>query len=265
MMAAAMFSFVGCKKVEEINNNELPPAKTGTPPGGGEASSSMRTFASFDLFSAEVEKTVAFTLAELVAYEQSINFNSYGKVADQRMEEILRIVDEYAMMEDTILAQTRLAQDIERLVVSSTYLQMVTDKEGEISCETKYFRSPWRYVMNLDRMFKADTLYFKVFESGYASCGSANYTALRNMSEAQFDLLKEDDAIFDIVKYDDGGRGNYGWSVSKTQTSGSNRVTVQLYFSKTFWQKDNYYYNTRIVGSYRAKIWSEKKFYGNGV
>ena len=257
-ISAMILSFAGCKKVEDVNNEM--PLETGVNPGPlYEASTFIRSFATFELLSAEIEQTTGFSLEDLIAYEKNIGFNSYGKVADQRMMEILRVVDYYEAMEDTILAATRAAAEIEQMLSqNATYIHMVTDDEGEISCETKYYRSPFRYVMNIDRMFRVDTLYFKVFEGGHASCGVSNLNALRNLSEAQFDLLEEDDPIFNVCKYDDGTKGgNHGPHKKITKTSGSNRVHVELTYVlySRQWLTPGY----KVDASFRVKTWSEKK------
>jgi len=257
---AAIISFAGCKKAEDINNSEMPLKAVGTQPGI-EASTTIRTFATFALLDAEVAKTIEFSYDDLVTYEQSIRFNSYGKVADQRMVEVLKEVDYYETMSDTVMATTMVTTMITQLLNQhSAYIHMVSDENGEQSCETKYFKSLYRYVMNMNRMFKVDTLYFKVFEGGHASCGASNYNALSNLTEQQFVLLDENDPIFDVFKYDDGGRGFYTY-LYKKETSGKNRVQVSIepmLYSKKYVGNGNWY----IRGGYYVKTWGQHKTFG---
>jgi len=220
----------------------------------------MRMFATFDLFKAEVEQTTGFTYDELDAYERSIGFNSFGKIADQRMIELVKEVDK---METTatspIMAQARITQS---LTANTTYLQIIADENGENSCETKYFRSPYRYVMNLERMFKVDTLYFKVFEEGHASCGISHYNDLRNLTDAQFSLLEETDTTFNVFKHASSGRGNYGLYLAKTEISsdGKQKVTVELYYhqhSVIYWE-----YIMDLDAEFWVRTWGKHKWLG---
>ena len=233
-ITAAIISLTGCKKVEDVNNGDVP-MRNSSNSGDGMSTCPYRTFSNFDLFNAEVEKTIGFTYDELVIYEQSINFNSFGKLADQAMMPLLRIVEEAIACEDEELS-TRSA--LEQMInANSQYLQIITDEDGEQSCETKYFRSTYRYVMNMDRIFKVDTFFFKVFEGGHASCGASHYNALLNLSESQFSLLEEGTgAIFNVFKYDGGDRGNYGTSKKQTAVSGKNRVHVEIYCERSNYQ-----------------------------
>ena len=66
-------------------------------------------------------------------------------------------------------AQTMNAKKLEQsLTANSEYLQLVIDSDGEQHFETKYFSSPYRYIMNRYNMFRVeDTIYFKVFEGGH--------------------------------------------------------------------------------------------------
>ena len=233
-LSAAILCFAGCKKVEDINNNGMPPLKTGTP-YGTEASVSMRTFASADSLYAEMERTLGFTYAELDAYEQSIGFNSFGKIADQRMEAVLNMVERASIANTNAGASAAaLAKIMQAISDNSQYLHIVIDENNEESCETKYFQSPYRYLMNADGMFQVDTTCVKVFAEGHASCGISHYNDLLNLSEAQFDLLEETDTTFNVFKYDDGNRGNYGMekevSTSNGNSNGSQKVYVKIYY-----------------------------------
>jgi len=258
-IAAAIISLTGCKKVEDVNNNDMLMTTTGNN-GGGASGCPYRTFATFDLFSAEVDKTTGFSYDELVAYEQSIKFDSYGKLADQAMMEVLKKVDVYMAMEDTIAAHGKALQELQ---LNTAFLQLVTEEDGEQSCETKYYRSTYRYVMNTDRVLKVDTLFYKVFEGGHASCGTSHYNALLNMSEAQFSLLGENDPIFNVFKYDDddGAKGNYGKSVTRTTTSGKNRVHVNLKYLE-FGPRVVFLNTVGLDGEFWVKTWSQHKTLG---
>ena len=253
---AAIISFAGCKKAEDVNNSEMPLKTTGTPPGT-EASSTIRTFANFDLLNAEVEKTTGFTYEQLVAYEQSIRFDSYGKMADQAMKPLSDIVEE-AMATEEEESSTR-GTLIQMIEDSPRYIQIIIDEEGEEHVQTKYCGSSFRYVMNINRMFKVDTLYFKVFEGGHVSCATAYYNQLLSMSENDFSIL-ESNGIYDVFKYGEGDRGNHGTYVKKGVKDGKTWLYVELVWSRSYLKKitlpgfeDSY----TVAGSFYVATWAE--------
>jgi hypothetical protein len=232
LIILAAVIFYACKKENELQTNTSILEKSDSNP--------IRSFASFDELNAEVEKTLTFTYDELVTYEKLINFNSFGKLAEQAMMPILQEV------EAQTINSTKLAK---ALNTNSEYLQIVTDDEGEQSFETKYYKSSYRYIMNRDNMFRVeDTIYFKVFEGGHVSCHADYYSQLLNLSESDFSLLEDND-IFTVFKYSDVNRSYYGWSVEKIATSGNERVKVLLYISATY--KTNPDGTRTVTGQFR--------------
>jgi len=219
IIAAVAITFAGCNKIEETRNDgSMPPFK-------GPALS-IRSFADFNQLNAEIDLINGLTYDELIDYEATLHFSSFGKLADQAMMPILEQVEQ-AMEEDEDSSIT--STELEQMVsAGSQYIHLVSDESGEVSCETKYFQSPFRYIINFDRMFKVDTFYFKVFEGGYVSCGATYFNQLLSMSESTFSTLQSD-SIYTVFKYDD-GRGNYGSYKKQTATSGKNRVHVEIYY-----------------------------------
>jgi len=244
---AVLFAFAGCKKASETDT-----LMYSTPPGGPVANLSIRSFQNIDALNVEVVKTLAFTYEELVAYENSISFNSFGKLAEQAMMPILAKIEIYCLEEETP-ARTTEVQNM--LIANSKFLQVINN-DGEDYCETRYYRSSFRYIMNSQCIFKVDTFYYKVFETGHVYCGVSNYSRLLNMSETEFSMLEDND-IFTVYKYPEPTRGNYGKSIEKKAQSGQSIVKVNIDFTQeskqTVGNNDVYkvYWNVTVKGYIR--------------
>jgi len=212
-------AMTACKK-EETTNPQDDVLKT---PGN----SSMRIFNGFTEFHAEVEKTLAFSMEQLVAYEKSIGFDSYGKLADQAMNSAVSSV------ENEMVSAFELPVFLNR---NSNYLQTVTE-DGEAYCETRYYNSPYRYVMNEDCMFQVDDLCFKVFENGHVSGDVSLYYDLLNLTEE--DLTRGPvvgGGDFTYFCYGGGGSGSgsgYGHKVVLRATEGKERVKCKIYYAQS--------------------------------
>jgi hypothetical protein len=211
---AVLFSFTSCKKIEETSNNESPLQKT-------MPQMPMRSFGAFDDFTAEVAKTLEFSYDELVAYEKSINFNSFGKLAEQKMMPVLNAIE----------SNTMVAGNVSQVLSNNSDFLQIVSEDGEDYCETKYYLSPYRYIMNQNCMFKVDTFYFKVFEGGHVYCGVSHYNDLRDMSETDFSTLESND-IFSVFKYSTGEKGNYGTYKEVYAEKGTERVYVRFTYGE---------------------------------
>ena len=187
---AVALVFAGCNKPEEISEGLSVQSKS--------SQQNMRIFNDFDELNAEIEKTLSFTLEELTIHENSIGFTSFGRLADIAMEKILEMVEiaESEIINATITEINKISGDLRSAVNNSQYLQLVTMEDGEEVCETRYYKSPYRYLMNADRMFKVEDSYFKVFEGGHVSTHEANFALLQNLSESDFILLEDTETFY---------------------------------------------------------------------
>jgi len=245
-LLAILFAFVSCKKEDNTDSlmHALPPI-------------SIRSFPDIDALNVEVAKTLAFTYDDLVTYENSINFNSYGKLAEQAMMPILAKVETY--IEEGDIPQTRATELQNILNANSQFLQLIND-DGEDYCETRYYRSSFRYIMNSQCVFKVDTFYYKVFEAGHVYCGASNYSSLLNMSESEFLTLQDND-VFTVYKYFNQKKGNYGMSIEQTAKYGLNVVKALIEWNQlsknTVGNNDVYYGTWDItVSGYIKFIWN---------
>jgi len=207
MIIAAAFVFVGCKKEETLNSVLKSPENK-----------EMRSFNNYDELKKEVEKIRNFSLDELEKYEIEIGFNSFGKLADKAMVPIMNDVENNRTNSPNLSRSS---------IQNSEFLQIVTMDDGEDYCETKYYQSSFRYIMNLNRMFKVENEYFKVFEGGHVSCHTDYYEKIVKLSETDFSILEDND-IFTVYKYPEPTRGNYGKSLERTAQSGLHLIKANI-------------------------------------
>jgi hypothetical protein len=215
ILLAGMSMFISCKKEENIKNSQVGVLKT---PGNN----TMRIFADFSEFQAEVDKTLMFTLEQLESYERTIGFDSYGKMADRAMTYVYNSVEN----------ETINAIDLPVIMRgNSEYIQIVTE-DGEDYCETRYYQSPFRYVINEDRIFQVDDICFKVFENGHVSCDVSLYYDLLNLTEQDFTRGPLVGDGFTYYCYggtsSGGGTNNYGNRVVLRETKDKERVRCTI-------------------------------------
>jgi len=151
------------------------------------ATTKMRIFENFSQLDLEIQKTTNFTYDEMLSYEKSIGFDSYGKIADEKYYSLVS--------EDTNIT----FEKVHSWVQQNPEYFVVEQSGNDFYFETKYSLSPFRYVMNKDRMFKVDTLLFKIFETGYAVCGQSYFEEMKAMTEETF-LASNSKRGFEIHK-----------------------------------------------------------------
>lgn len=196
-----------------------------------DVSKKMREFNTHSDLSKELKKIINFSISELIEYEETIEFNSFGKVADAIY---------YSFCGDEKELEKKTKEEILKYFKSnSEYIQIVENSNGEKTAETKYSISAFSYVMNKDHMFAVENSVYKVFECGYARCDKNNFTNLQNMTENEFLKISEDDKIYHTFKYLEKGikqTGNFGDLVNKEAISsdGKEKVKIIIQFDRTF-------------------------------
>ncbi|MBP7210385.1 MAG: hypothetical protein KBA02_04250 [Paludibacteraceae bacterium] len=210
----------------------------------------IRQFSDFDSLYNEVENTIKFSHEELVAYENSIGVESFGKLAENIY---YPIVDN-----DTNMSYEDLLQVVQE---NSEFLQ-IKEIDGEEYFETKYCNSPFRYIMNANCMFKVDSTLFKVFENGHVTCNVSYLNELINMTEDDFLNLDEENGVFTIHNRVDNLKTNYGqkYIAIATNSNGKERVKVELCYI----QGERRMVNNQVVvwGSFAVKTKGYRKFAG---
>jgi len=218
ILIAILFAITSCNKIDEITDGGI------FPPSKSSPQEQMRYFTDFEELKNEVDKTLGFSLDELIAYEKSIDFNSFGKLAELAMEPLLREV------ESKTITSTRVSQV---LSVNSELLQIVTDEDGDDVFETKCSKSPYRYIMNTNCMFQAEKLCYKVFEEGHVSCDAEYYNELFEMTEHDFATLESNEK-FCVFKYKSGAKGNYGQQKEVKAEKDKEQVRVMFYYVQVY-------------------------------
>ncbi|MDR0830444.1 MAG: hypothetical protein LBN95_10105 [Prevotellaceae bacterium] len=173
--AAVAVGMSACQKAELADNN-LPVKQKAT---FAPVSANIRVFNSDDDVLAEVNKIAEMSFVDLCAYENSFGFNSFGKNADFAYD-ILKEQDENFKS----IADVRNA-----LTIHSEYLQLLEDNE-EYTLETKLYDSPFKYIVNNEKMYQVQDTLVKVLENAVICAPIENYKILLSLDEAEIEYLK---------------------------------------------------------------------------
>jgi len=146
-------------------------------------STEVLSFDSKTSMRAQLEQTIKSNLQELRELEQSRGFRSFGRVADEAYERAL----------DTNFGSK---EEVEAYVAeNSQYLQLIEDANGELMLERVMFNSPFRYLVNAEKIFTIKDNAFKVFNAGLASAPISELNSLKVLNEEGFALLNEQSEI----------------------------------------------------------------------
>ena len=175
---------------------------------------------------------------------KSIDFNSFGKLSEKIYNSIAE--------KDTNISFKALETEVEKY---SEYLTL-DNVAGEFYFDTKYSNSPFRYVMNQDKMFQVDTLLYKIFKEGFVTCSYEYIKQLQDLSEDQFETMQSDD-MFVVYKYN---RINHDVfiSVDTNAIKGKEKVRLQINNVETY--KQSVQQQVNIYGLYSEKITGWRKF-----
>ena len=166
-------SLSGCGQNERFGSNEENPTleaqwePTVTMENGTEVLvfSSLEEFARFDCYDAEQRS--AFSQRN---YDR---FKSYADIC----EEIYESLD---------FESCKSFEDIVALVEENNeYLEMVTDEEGEHFVHTKFFYSPYKHIMNKDRIFFIEDYLYKVYDNAVLYVQKRNFKELMNLENLE--------------------------------------------------------------------------------
>ncbi|HKK61471.1 MAG TPA: hypothetical protein VJ951_02855 [Bacteroidales bacterium] len=146
-------------------------------------------FDSQEDFSTTLEKVVGMSSEELKAYEASKGYKSFGRTC----EEFYRGIDF-----DDFTSLEELKAFIEK---NSEYLTLVEDEEGELVLETVLSRSPYRYFVNNDKLFRIKDEVYKVFGDGVISTNVSNIEVLKEMNSTSVTGLDVDEQIRVMASY----------------------------------------------------------------
>ena len=192
---------------------------------GNQEEIKMRVFKNQDELIREIEKLLPLTHEELVIYETSIRFNSFGKLAEQVL---LPITNDESFLENLTHEQT-----VELVNANSEFLfigrtaETDADGESEEFVDMRHSTTIFRYVMNRDRMFQVEDTLYRIFENGFVTCNVRYFNELVKLTDDDFLNLVDND-IFTVVRHFDTTRGNHGKKKEFEKTSGVEKVKVIL-------------------------------------
>ena len=215
----------GCEKENLEDLKQISNCANSKYAGVENVSSEMRNFDTYNDMKEEVSRLASMSIEELVEYENSIGYNSYGKVADNVYFSIFG--------DENRLEQMTRDDLLDLINANNDFVQIVNESDNTESAETKYYLSSFRYVMNRDCMFKVEDVVYKVFESGYVKCNETYCNILREMKENDFLALGNDDKIFHVFNYNVGvflrETGNFGNIVTRDSVSIDNTERVKIW------------------------------------
>ncbi|MDR1544886.1 MAG: hypothetical protein LBS50_10905 [Prevotellaceae bacterium] len=186
LAAIAAIGMSACNKAEVVQNAPVKQKASYAP-----ASSSIRVFDTFDELSKEVDKTLSMSFDELCAYETANGFNSFGKLADLEYQQVAKNEDDYKSV-----------AEVESVIsLHSEYLQLVEDKTG-ISCETRLYLSPFRYIVNNDKIYQVNDTLVKILEHTTIFTNVNNYKDLLDINEENIENYKDKPSFLVVEKGD---------------------------------------------------------------
>jgi hypothetical protein len=138
--------------------------------------------------SREVDNTLSMSFEDLCNYEQSIGFNSFGKLADMAYNQVAERQDEYKSVEEIKKA----------IDEHSCYLQLIEEDKEEYSVETKLYRSVYRYILSTEQMYQVKDTLVKELENFVISTSEKNYKELLKQAGFTNIEIPSRGQVFDI-------------------------------------------------------------------
>jgi len=112
----------------------------------------------------------SFTSEELIQYEVSKGYKSFGRICDELYS---NIDPEEFISTDEIKTYVTLNSD---------YFQLIEEENGDLTFEKVLFRNPDRYLLNEDKMNKINGTVYKVFEDFTVSTNERNSDILKSIN-----------------------------------------------------------------------------------
>jgi hypothetical protein len=165
-----------------------------TPKTNSEQALNVPTFKSGESF-IELGKTIySFTHEERKKYEDSHGYKSFGRICDELYFSILP-------------SKFKSIEEAEKFVSEhSEYIQLIPNDDGSLTLETVDYNNPYRYFMDINKIFRVDNSLFKVFEESIATTDSENLDNLMSLTAVNLSSLN--DEKIKVVNYKISGREN---------------------------------------------------------
>lgn len=212
-LSLILISFNSCKKedqyLEELNEYRV--------------KNNMLVFSSINDYNKLLKRTIEFSHEELVVWESSIGFKSYGRIS----EDIY-----FSINPESFLNNEDVFSFVEK---NKNYLYLNKDENGEFELEHYLFNNPERYIINKDRMFQINDIVYKVFDRGYAYTNEKNLEKILNIRE---DELTNDNCVQEIIfknynSENNGIKDSENWcgsgEINARSTDGNDRVKLTIW------------------------------------
>lgn len=163
-------------------------------------SKNIRYFENFDQVLEEIDKTISMSFEQLVEYEKSIGFNSFGKLADMAYEEVAKYQDEYKDVEEVRVAIAKYPE----------YLQLTQDEKEDYTVETKLPRRITKYIINEEKMYQVKDTLVKILENATVQASVDKYKELLSINEKNvLEFLNDKDIKVALDPYYGFGEDNW--------------------------------------------------------
>ncbi|MBI9069050.1 MAG: hypothetical protein JEZ09_17265 [Salinivirgaceae bacterium] len=200
-----MVCFTSCEKDKNFNTEE---SKT------SQESDNILCFKSVEDHQKTLNKVSAMNLQELIEYEDSQGYKSFGRKSDEIY---------YSVNPESFKSLDDLKDFVS---INDEYLQLIEDENGEYTLETKYYYLANKYIMNNDNMYQINNTVYKVFNSGIASAPIEHTDILKMADESIISKVAENYNI----KFESNNKGE--WCGNQTRdvrsTNGKNRTYFRL-------------------------------------
>jgi hypothetical protein len=208
----------------------------------------FRIFASMDDLFQEVQKVNLMDDMQLEAYEQSVNFLSFGRTADQLYSSLIQELGIEGKLQeggennednnDNAEARLTIARITQYALDNSQYVQLEKDDDGELCFVTRLENSLFRYVINQDQIVRVGDRLWKVLENGIVEAlvdSSKNANGTNNNVSYYYKILLTitDNNVSSVVKQYPNisytpsippvQKGNYGRSITEDKKNNAKK------------------------------------------
>lgn len=227
VLFAIIIGFSSCEMLNEYDDSPV--------------QSTILSFESNDELISYTNQALSANLTELQTIEMAEGFNSFGKKADE-------------LYKQAIDANFSSKKELETFVNKhSEYLQFVTDGDGEVSFETRLYSSPFRYVINEDRIYQINNTAIKVFENGHAITSLDKLDLLRQ--ETGLNFRKTDNQEVQFIDFNKLNNANL--NTGRTTEICDNNEVIE--------QSGNYRTRLELSAKYSATYSNDKSSINNPV
>lgn len=141
---------------------------------------SIAVFKSGDAYINFRNTVFSYSYEELVAYEESMGYKSFGRSC----EELYYSIDPQEFQ--------NVDQVKEFVEKHKEYLQLIQGSDGDLTLEVVDYKNPYRYFINNEKLFQIDNVVYKVIGDFILSTGIDNITKLKTINLENISSFEED-------------------------------------------------------------------------